>query len=51
METLQHIMTSTLNTLVSLGIKQWQWRCHLINLVFVRKQMDINGSGDVTPSI
>ena len=40
METLQHNMTSTLNTLASLRMKQWQWRCHLINLVLVRKPMD-----------
>ena len=28
METSQHDMTSTLNTLASLRMKQWQWRCH-----------------------
>ena len=31
METSQHDMTSTLNTMGSLRMKQWQWRCHLIN--------------------
>ena len=41
METSQHNMTSTLNTLASLRIKQWQWGCHLINSVLVRKPMDI----------
>ena len=40
METSQHDMTSTLNTLASLRMKQWQWRCHLINYVLVRKPMD-----------
>ena len=40
METSQHDMSSTLKILVSLRMKQWQWRCHLINSVFVRKPMD-----------
>ena len=40
MEISQPIMTSTPNTLVSLRMKQLQWRCHLINTVFVRKPMD-----------
>ena len=40
METSQHDMTSTLNTLASLKMKQWQRRCHLINSVLVRKAMD-----------
>ena len=40
METSQHVMTSILNTLISLRMKQWWLRCHLINSVFVRKPMD-----------
>ena len=40
LSTPQHNMTSTLNTLVSLMIQQWQWRCYLINSVFVRKPRD-----------
>ena len=40
METSQHDMTSTLNILASLRMKQWQWRCHLISSVFVWKPMD-----------
>ena len=40
METSQHNMISTLNTLALLKMKQWQWRCHLNNSVFVRKPMD-----------
>ena len=40
METSQHDMTSTLNTLALLKMKQWQWRCHLKNSVLVRKPMD-----------
>ena len=39
-ETSQHDVTSTLNTLASLRVKQWQWRCHLINSVLVKKPMD-----------
>ena len=40
METSQHDMTSTLNTLALLKMKPWQWRCHFNNSVLVRKPMD-----------
>ena len=40
MEISQSVMTSPPNTLVSLRMKQWQWRCQLINSAFVRKPMD-----------
>ena len=40
MEISQPVMTSVPNTLVSHRMKQWQWKYHLINSVFVRKPMD-----------